>query len=245
MYRRRERAVDPAAVYAAVPSPTDEARRPISKPRISPAGCSTASSRCSAHGEPLGRFQVQVPGEHNVLNATAAIAVACELGVKPDVIREGLATFSGVERRFQKRGTERGVTVIDDYGHHPTEIRATLAAARFCSRPPRARALSAPPLHAHGRADGRFRARLQPSGPRILPGHLRRLRAAHRRRHRRSSGGAHAPVRPSLRGICRHAWNAVSRPFWKDSNPSDIVITLGAGSITQAGELILERLRNA
>src|SRR5271154_5417396 len=80
----------------------------------------------------LGKFQVRVPGEHNVLNATAAIAVAMELGVAPDVIRAGLATFTGVDRRLQIRGKERGVTVIDDYGHHPTEIRATLAAARLC-----------------------------------------------------------------------------------------------------------------
>src|ERR1039457_5097420 len=62
----------------------------------------------------LGRFTLRIPGRHNVLNATAAIAVAMELEVKPDVIREGLATFSGVDRRFQMRGKERGVTVVDD-----------------------------------------------------------------------------------------------------------------------------------
>jgi hypothetical protein len=73
-----------------------------------------------------------VPGAHNVLNATAAIAVALELEVPIEKIREALETFSGVDRRFQVRGSERGVTVIDDYGHHPTEIRATLAAARAC-----------------------------------------------------------------------------------------------------------------
>jgi UDP-N-acetylmuramate--alanine ligase len=67
-----------------------------------------------------------------VLNATAAAAAALELEVAPDRIREGLASFSGVDRRFQIRGKERGITVIDDYGHHPTEIRATLAAARLC-----------------------------------------------------------------------------------------------------------------
>ena len=79
----------------------------------------------------LGEFHLAVAGEHNVLNALAAIGVALELKVAPDVIREGLATFTGVDRRLQVRGQERGVTVIDDYGHHPTEIRATLAAARL------------------------------------------------------------------------------------------------------------------
>src|SRR6202162_38154 len=80
----------------------------------------------------IGRFHVGVPGEHNVLNAMAATAVALELKVAPDVIREGLAAFTGVDRRFQVRDSAWGVTVIDDYGHHPTEIRATLAAARLC-----------------------------------------------------------------------------------------------------------------
>ena len=80
----------------------------------------------------LGCFRLQVPGAHNTLNATAAVAVALELDVPVETIREALAEFRGVDRRFQVRGSERGVTVIDDYGHHPTEIRATLAAARAC-----------------------------------------------------------------------------------------------------------------
>jgi UDP-N-acetylmuramate--alanine ligase len=80
----------------------------------------------------LGEFHLRVPGVHNVLNATAAVAVGLELEVTPDAIRDGLASFTGVDRRFQMRGEAKGVTVIDDYGHHPTEIRATLAAAREC-----------------------------------------------------------------------------------------------------------------
>jgi len=81
---------------------------------------------------PLGPFELHVPGRHNVLNATAAVAIACQLGVSEDKIAEGLSHFRGVDRRFQLRGVMRGVTVVDDYGHHPTEIRATLAAAREC-----------------------------------------------------------------------------------------------------------------
>ena len=81
-------------------------------------------------GKSLGEFRLQVPGNHNVLNATAALAVGIGLDIDPDRIREGLAEFRGVDRRFQLRGEAAGVTVIDDYGHHPTEIRATLAAAR-------------------------------------------------------------------------------------------------------------------
>jgi UDP-N-acetylmuramate--alanine ligase len=81
---------------------------------------------------PLGPFELHVPGRHNVLNATAAVAIAHQLLVSPEKIAEGLNHFRGVDRRFQLRGQARGVTVVDDYGHHPTEIRATLAAAREC-----------------------------------------------------------------------------------------------------------------
>jgi UDP-N-acetylmuramate--alanine ligase len=88
--------------------------------------------RLTYHDRDLGLFRVNAPGEHNVRNSAAAVAVALELEVPAEKIREGLATFSGVDRRFQKRGEAAGITVIDDYGHHPTEIRATLDAARQC-----------------------------------------------------------------------------------------------------------------
>jgi len=81
---------------------------------------------------PLGPFELHVPGRHNVLNATAAVAIAQQLEVSAEKIAEGLRSFRGVDRRFQLRGKASGVTVVDDYGHHPTEIRATLAAAREC-----------------------------------------------------------------------------------------------------------------
>jgi UDP-N-acetylmuramate--alanine ligase len=82
------------------------------------------------HGESLGRFTLPVPGRHNVLNALAAIAVGLELEIPIESIRKGLEGYRGVERRFQLQGEKNGVWVIDDYGHHPTEIRATLAAAK-------------------------------------------------------------------------------------------------------------------
>src|SRR5580698_1734772 len=80
----------------------------------------------------LGKFRLHVPGRHNVLNASAAVAVGVQLGVAPDQIAAGLESFRGVDRRFQIKGVVRGVTVVDDYGHHPTEILATLRAARDC-----------------------------------------------------------------------------------------------------------------
>lgn len=89
--------------------------------------------RLKYHGEDLGLFQLpSPPGIHNVRNAAAAAGVALSLSVPPDLIRAGLAKFSGVGRRFEIKGTFNGVTLIDDYGHHPAEIRATLEAARGC-----------------------------------------------------------------------------------------------------------------
>jgi UDP-N-acetylmuramate--alanine ligase len=89
--------------------------------------------RLKYHGEDLGIFHLSSPpGIHNVSNAAAAAAVALSLNVPADLIRAGLSKFSGVGRRFEIKGTFNGVTLIDDYGHHPAEIRATLAAARGC-----------------------------------------------------------------------------------------------------------------
>ncbi|MDH3238450.1 MAG: UDP-N-acetylmuramate--L-alanine ligase [Deltaproteobacteria bacterium] len=86
--------------------------------------------RVIRRGEILGDISLTAPGRHNVSNALAAVAVASELGISFDRIREGLADYRGVHRRFQLKGERDGVTVVDDYGHHPAEILATLAAAR-------------------------------------------------------------------------------------------------------------------
>jgi UDP-N-acetylmuramate--alanine ligase len=86
--------------------------------------------RVWTHEGPLGPFELHVPGRHNVLNAAAAVAIAHQLRIAAEKIAEGLRYFRGVDRRFQLRGTAGGIRVVDDYGHHPTEIRATLAAAR-------------------------------------------------------------------------------------------------------------------
>jgi UDP-N-acetylmuramate--alanine ligase len=90
--------------------------------------------RLTYHGDDLGKFHLpSPPGIHNVRNAAAAAAVALYLGIPGDLIREGLDKFAGVGRRFEIKGVFAGVTLIDDYGHHPAEIRATLEAARGCN----------------------------------------------------------------------------------------------------------------
>ena len=77
-------------------------------------------------GDSLGPITLTIPGTHNVVNSLAAVAVGADLGLTFDAIRQGLESFTGVDRRFQIRGEAGGVTVIDDYGHHPTEVKVTL-----------------------------------------------------------------------------------------------------------------------
>lgn len=81
-------------------------------------------------GKDLGEFELEIPGFHNVLNAAGAAAISFQFNVKPDVIRESLANFEGTSRRFEYIGERNGAILIDDYGHHPEEVKATLAAAR-------------------------------------------------------------------------------------------------------------------
>lgn len=92
------------------------------------------SERARGASRTISRVRLPMLGAHNVQNALAAIAVARELGIADDVIRQGLAGFGGVKRRFTRTGTAGGVTVIDDYGHHPVEIAAVLRAARSATR---------------------------------------------------------------------------------------------------------------
>src|SRR5437879_3087708 len=106
----------------------------LPQPSVSNDGIACAINKFTVElrGQSLGEFRLFVPGTNNVVNATGAIAVGVGLDMKPDHIRKALEEFRGVDRRFQLKGKAAGVSVVDDYGHHPTEIRATLAAARQC-----------------------------------------------------------------------------------------------------------------
>ncbi len=106
-----------------------EAARTI-RPGTSRRGAWAAISRCGRATQKLAEVTLHVPGRHNVLNALACFATLTELGVAPERIVAPLEGFSGAVRRFQLKGERDGVTVVDDYAHHPTELRATLSAAR-------------------------------------------------------------------------------------------------------------------
>jgi len=183
-----------------------------------------------------------VPGRHNVLNATAAVAIGVQLGLSPEKIAAGLATFRGVDRRFQVRGVERGVTVIDDYGHHPTEIRATLQAARECGygrvlvlfqphRYTRTRDLMEEFATAFGDADSVQVLDIYAASEQSIAGVTGEALAE---RVRERSGKLVAFAGSMDEAVARLA---------ADARAGDVVLTLGAGNVSQAGPMVLERLK--
>ena len=195
-------------------------------------------------GHDLGRFHLHVPGLHNVLNATAAIAVGLELEIKLDAIREGIAAFTGVDRRFQIRGEARGVTVIDDYGHHPTEIRATLAAAQLCKfrrihavfqphRYTRTQHLMDEFAKSFHQADVVYVLDIYAASEQAIEGVTGRILAD------RIRDFGHRSV--EYTGTIERTVEMVVAKV----RDKDVVLTLGAGNVWQAGEMVLETLREA
>ena len=190
---------------------------------------------------PWGTFRLGVPGRHNVQNALAAIAVGHELGLSREVIRRALAAFRGVDRRLQTRGVVREVRVVDDYGHHPTEIAATLAAARTLAagrllaifqphRYSRVKALWAEFATAFAGADVLFCTPIYPAGEKPLAG---------------ITGEALCEaIRAESRIPVHFAgdFDSLAEAVARQARPGDLVITLGAGDIREAGDRILATL---
>jgi UDP-N-acetylmuramate--alanine ligase len=189
----------------------------------------------------LGSLSLPVPGRHNLLNALATVAVGLELEVPFDRIAEGLAEFRGAERRFEIRGEPNGILVVDDYGHHPTEIAAVLAAARTLNRrivvafQPHRYTRTAALIDAFGPAlagaDHIVLTDVYSAGEDPIPGAtLDALAAAIKR-----SVTSVVDVAPTLDELIA----AVVRA----ARAGDVVITLGAGSIGGVPERLIEALR--
>jgi UDP-N-acetylmuramate--alanine ligase len=205
-------------------------------------GCH-ARFEVNARGLVLGPFELHVPGRHNVLNATAAVAIGVQLGLTPEKIAAGLATFRGVNRRFQVRGVERGVTVIDDYGHHPTEIRATLQASRECGygrvlvlfqphRYTRTRDLMDDFAGAFGDADAVQVLDIYAASEQPIEGITGEVLAG---AIQAKNGGRVVYAASMAEAVERLA---------ADARPGEMILTLGAGSVSQAGPMLLEALRS-
>jgi UDP-N-acetylmuramate--alanine ligase len=192
----------------------------------------------------LGAFTLHVPGTHNVLNATAAIAVGTALDIPVHQIRLALDGFRGVDRRFQLKGKAAGVSVIDDYGHHPTEIRATLAAARECGfrrvhvifqphRFTRTRDLMDEFATAFADADTLCLLDIYPASEKPIEGITAEALAG----RIVGAGKREVSYSPSF----SDAVNSVAAL----AQPGDMVLTLGAGSVSQLGAMLLEKLEGA
>lgn len=191
----------------------------------------------------LGPFTLQVPGLHNVLNATAAVAIGVQLEIETGAIIEGLRSFRGVDRRFQVRGIVNGIAVIDDYGHHPTEIRATLSAARSCGykrihvifqphRYTRTRDLLPDFLTAFGDADTLEVLDIYAASEESIAGiNAPALVAAMQQ----------AGAGPDTRYAASFA--EAAEAVADIAKEGDAILTLGAGSISQVAPLILDELR--
>ena len=189
----------------------------------------------------LGEFVVPMVGAHNALNALAVIVVAEEMEVPLETVRSALANFAGVQRRFTVRGESGGITVVDDYGHHPAEIRATLAGARNAfgrrlvvvfqpHRYTRTRDLLQDFASAFNDAEVVFLTSIYPAGEDPIPGvtssRLKEAIVAH----------GHRDV------TLAENRSELARAILSRVKPGDIVLTLGAGDITHVGPELLSLL---
>jgi len=202
----------------------------------------TSTFRVAYQGRDLGEFRLHVPGDHNVRNATAAIAVGVGLDIPVEKIREGLEKFTGVDRRFQSKGTVHGVTVVDDYGHHPTEIRATLAAARQCGfrrihvifqphRYTRTHLLLEDFAAAFGDADCITVLDIYAASENPIPGVAGSLLAERIGQFGKDADYA-ASFAEAVDLAAEHA------------GPGDLILTLGAGNVSQLGPLVVQALES-
>lgn len=190
---------------------------------------------------PHGRFTTRLAGRHHVANALAA-AIACHaLGVNDEHLRATLAEFRGVHRRFELIGEAAGVTIVDDYAHHPTEIAANLAAAR--ARYPDRRLVAIFQPHTYSRTEYLLDGFRSCFGGADLLYLLQTFAARETPEAGIDAGRLAQEVRSPAAQFVATIPEAVQR-LAQDLHPGDVCLTLGAGSVTQVGPLLLEELRS-
>ncbi|MFQ5854488.1 MAG: UDP-N-acetylmuramate--L-alanine ligase [Anaerolineae bacterium] len=195
----------------------------------------------SAHHrqQPVGEFRLRLPGLHNVSNALAAIAATTVIGVDLDTIRDALAQFRGTRRRFEEKGVIQDITIIDDYAHHPTEVRATLAAARQCYSGRRIWAVFQPHTYSRTRALLDDFATSFADADRVI------VTAVYAARERDTLGvDAGDLVNQMHHSSVRHIAELEDAASYLADHltPGDAVLTLGAGDVWKVGERVLELL---
>jgi UDP-N-acetylmuramate--alanine ligase len=192
--------------------------------------------------EELGRVHLQIPGIHNVKNALAAFAVGNELNIPYEAMANGVEEFTGVHRRFEIQGVERGVTVVDDYGHHPTEIRATLTGARNGWNG-RIIAVFQPHLytrtwHFYREFGGSFFEADVLVVTDIYPAREQEMKGVTGELVAKAARDAKHPSVLYVKDV-----NDVPEVLIKGLKAGDLVITFGAGDVWKVGEDLLRRLK--
>ena len=190
-------------------------------------------------GEPSGRIHLGVPGEHNVYNALAAIAAADALNVPLEAVQQGLAGFAGTERRFEKKGEVGGITIIDDYAHHPQEITATLAAARHY---PHKKLWCVFQPHTYSRT----KALMDDFAQALSAADEVVLADIYAARESDTLGVSSGDIAGRLESLGTKAWHfstfdEIEIFILKNCSPGDLLITMGAGDIVKVGERLLGR----
>jgi UDP-N-acetylmuramate--alanine ligase len=196
-------------------------------------------------GKTCGTIHVPLPGRHNAENALAACAVGLELEIPFAHLRDGIATFTGVGRRFEIKGAVNGITVVDDYGHHPTEVRAALAAGRnWLDGKGRLIAIFQPHLFSRTRdfhaqfaealaqADGIIIAPIYPAREKPMPGVTSELISEHLKGRKFKLGC-----------VTPKDLNAGIDTTLEWAQPNDLIMTIGAGSVYRIGPDILDKLK--
>ncbi|MDX1501823.1 MAG: UDP-N-acetylmuramate--L-alanine ligase [Thermoanaerobaculia bacterium] len=187
-------------------------------------------------GEPLGRIEVPIPGLHNAQNALAAVAVGRAMELDFDTIASGLESFSGVHRRFERLGSWRGAAVVDDYAHHPTEVAATLAAAREAFPGARVHAVLQPHLYS------RTREMATEFGRALLAADTVWVTEVYGSREKPIAGVSGRLVSDAARASGHRQvefcpdWAEIQRGLATSIRPGDVVLTLGAGDIYRLGD---------
>ena len=213
-----------------------EAEFQISRIHLEPA---SAVARITKNGKVLPDLQLSIPGLHNIFNATSALAVGEKLGANINDLIKGLESFTGSRRRFEHKGVVQGIEVIDDYGHHPTELRVTLETAKAYvpggrvlvvfqpHRFTRTQAFAADFAAALEIADHAFVLEVYPASEAPIPGVTSQLIT-------RASTSGKITYEPSMLSVVQHVID--------QAQPGDVIMTLGAGDVNSLAPVIVQAL---
>lgn len=198
----------------------------------------SSSARVLWNGAKIGMLEISVPGEHNVLNAAAVLAVGLELGLPASSLLDGLIKFHGAGRRFELKGSVNGIRIIDDYGHHPTEIKVTLEAARRYAGGGKLLVIFQPHRYSRTKVFTKEFAESLSMADTVW---MLEIYAAS---EQPITGVTSANIVKLMKNSTFEPnFMTVTEEVAKVANPGDVIITLGAGDVSSLGTLILEELQ--